>query len=82
MAGGGKWNPEMEIRFGLLLSAKVESGRVARGQGTSPSSLMGWGSCCAAVLSTDPGAWRPRGNYFLISLTFNFLSYVRRGGLS
>lgn len=57
VAGGGKWNPEMEMRFGLLLSTKVESGRVARGQGTSPSSLMGWGSCCAAVLSRilEPG---------------------------
>lgn len=62
VVGGGKWNPEMEMRFGLLLSAKVESGRVARGQGTSPSSLMGWGSCCTAVLSMDPGTWRPWAN--------------------
>lgn len=43
---GGKWNPEMEMRFGLPFSAKVESGRVAKGQGTSPPSLTRSGHCC------------------------------------
>lgn len=55
---GGKWNPEMEMRFGLTLSAKVESGRVARGQGTSPPSLAGSGHFPTqrpAVLGPDPG---------------------------